>query len=333
MARPTSCFALAAYRAPELTSEVIKVTQLSPGRWADILTRLRPLCSLLNGEPLDEVSLVRVGGRLIALAQPLTLVAPSWSLVDFRSERPPVPWMKDGRLLDSLQVAGLSGEERAILVRFLSTLCIDLERAQNGRDDVTALLGFARDFLDEALLGAAKHATMQFETEPARLALPGLQVFGAMRRRERAVSAGDPISDCLLQLRPSLPRALRGVILVDLAIHQQLGRPAGELRIWKHVSLRMLQERPERLLQIRAEAQAEGYLILKIERAFSAETLPRGWRGGRPGIRPTPARRAKSSPAIFAIHTRASRSLDARAGLSICGRRCWGHYGGPPACA
>ena len=88
-----ACFALAAYRVPELSCELLPVAR-RPGAspWAMLVGRLTPQCPLLGGERLTEVALVRVGTGLIGLAQPLTLLAPSRSLVDLaEDERPPVP--------------------------------------------------------------------------------------------------------------------------------------------------------------------------------------------------------------------------------------------------
>ena len=267
-----ACFALGAYRTGELTSEVVPVTARPGGDWAALVSRLTPQCSLLDGQRLAEVALIRVGRHLVGLGQALTLVAPSRSLTDL-SGRPPVPWMRDGRLQDPLLVAGLSPEERAVLAHFLAKLCADLEAERDRSRDVTALLGHARAYLEAARQGAATVSTSQFEAEPAALGLPALPVFRAFRTRESvAMATGGAeavMSDCLLRLRPGLEGTkLRGAILLDMALHEKLGRPAGEVRVWDRFSLRTLHDRPELVGQIRAQAQAAGYLVIETTELF-----------------------------------------------------------------
>ena len=269
-----ACFALGAYRTGELTSEVVPVVgRPGGGRWADLVSRLTPQCALLDGQHLTEVALIRVGRQLIGLGQALTLVAPSRSLLDVRGERPPVPWMRDGRFQDPLLTAGLSPEERAVLVHFLAKLCADLAVEHDRSRDVGALLGHARDYLEAARPGSAAVSPSQFEVEPASLGLPGLPVFRAFRTREsvtmatRASQTG--VSDCLLRLRPDLAGSkLRGAILLDMALHEKLGRPAGEVRVWDRFSLRTLHDRPELAAQIRTQAQAAGYLVIEAAELF-----------------------------------------------------------------
>ena len=304
-----ACFALAAYRAPGLTSEIVRLSSLSPGRWSDLVTRLPPQAPMLGGAVIDEVALVRIDERLMGIAQPLTLVAPSRSLRDHLGERPPVPWMEDGRLMDPVTRSGLSREERAVLVRFTETLCRDLESAQNGEDDPVVLLGLARDFLRDSRSGQ-QVAGMQFEAEPARLALPSLPVFGALRRRERAGLPGGGISDCTLQLRSGLVGGLRGIVLADPALDERLGRPSGDIRVWGHVSLRMLQERPEQLEQVRVEAQAAGFLVVRPEELFLPTLFGASGVEGEQGfeLHPLGARNhlLPLSPLVLAMMDRAS---------------------------
>ncbi len=271
------CFALAAYRVPDLTSELVPL-RTGPGgsAWSQLAGRLTPQCSLLDGGRIAEVALVRAGRTLIALGQPLTLLAPSRSLADLESGRAPVPWMAAGRFQDPLATADLSREERAVLSRFLQTLCTDLEAERDAGRDVQTLLGLARNYRDEASQGAGVAPGTQFEPEPVSLALPSLRVFNALRTRERAgVRSGGSVSDCMLALRADMTASqLKGVILFDAALHEQLGRPAGEVVVWGRYSLRMLQDRPESLEQLRAEAQSAGYLVIDAADLF----LPRLYR-------------------------------------------------------
>ncbi len=279
-----AAFALGAYRTGELTAEVIPITGRPGGtRWADLVARLTPQCALLDGQRMTEVALIRVGRHLVGLAQPLTLVAPSRSLADTTGERPPVAWMAAGHFQDPLLTAGLSPEERAVLAHVLAKLCADLEAERDRSRDVGALLGHARDYLAQAREGAAAVSPSQFQTEPASLGLPALPVFRALRSRESvalpasaAPGASQAVqSDCLLRLRPGLAGTkLRGVLLLDMALHEKLGRPAGELRVWGRYSLRSLHDRPELAAQIRTEAQGEGILVVDAAELF----LPRLYR-------------------------------------------------------
>ena len=106
--------------------------------------------------------------------------------------------------------------------------------------------------------------------------MPALKVFRAFRTRERAgLRTGGAISDCLLTLRPEMSTSqLKGIILFDPSLHEQLGRPAGEVAVWGRYSLRMLQDRPDSIEQLRAEAQSAGYLVINAADFF----LPRLYR-------------------------------------------------------
>ena len=264
------CFALAAYRVPELSAELVPLRAGTSG-WSQLAGRLTPQCSLLDGGRFAEVALVRAGRTLIALAQPLTLLAPSRSLPDLVAARPPVPWMADGRFQDPLVTADLSREERAVLLRFLDTLCADLEVERDAGRDVQTLLGLARSYRDQAGQGAGMPPGTQFDLEPVSLALPALKVFRALRTRERAgVRSGAALSDCVLALRPDIAASsqLKGIILFDPTLHEQLGRPAGEIVVWGRHSLRMLQDRPDSLDALRAEAQSAGYLVINASDLF-----------------------------------------------------------------
>ena len=309
-----AAFALGPYRVPGLEAQLIRLSTLPRGRWSDVVTRLPPQAPLSAGEQLDEISLIWADGRLIGFAQALTLVAPSRSLRDDADQRPALPWIADGRISDPLAGSGLSREEREVLVHFLERLCLDLEAEERGHPDLAALLGHSRDYLQEArprqpLLG------LQFDVEPSRRTLPSLPVFNAFRRPERARLSEKSASGCELRLRPGLAGPLRGVILADPSLDERLGRPASEIRVWGHVSLRMLQERPERLEQIRAEAQSAGYLVVTPEDLFlpslfsadgvgdqSFEQHPVGARGHLLPL----------SPLLLALTDRASLARDCR---------------------
>lgn len=263
-----ACFALAAYQPhAKLTCQLVRLSGLADGRWANIARRLPPQAALLGGRQLDEVGLVRIESHLVALAQPLTLLAPSRSLADLRGERQLGQWLQGSHFADPLSASRLSADERTVLARFLETLCEDLSAAQDGGHDLSALLGLARSFRQETVAkGLAPGA--RFEQVPARLELPGLSVFRAFTRHERISLAGGTPSDCLLRLRPGLTGPLRGIVLADPELDRKLGRPSSAVRVWGHVTLRHLQEKPELVATVRSEAQAEGYLVVGIDQLF-----------------------------------------------------------------
>jgi hypothetical protein len=279
-----ACFALAPYRVPGLTSEAFRLSELPPSRWTAILRRLLPPASLLGGAPIDEVAIVRVDGQPIAIAQPLTLLAPSRSLPDLGG-RPIVPWMSSGRFSDPIVTAGLGVEERWALNRFLSRLTAALE-PDAADPDVSTLLGLARAFQADARPSGTAPA---FEELPSRTRLPSLRAFEPFARWERATLAGAAVSDCLLRLRPSLDTHLKGVILVDPELDRLLGRPASDLRVWGPTSFRMLQDRPQLLDEIRSDAQAKGYLVLEASDIFLPHLYRADGIGGERGFDQHPA--------------------------------------------
>ena len=250
-------FALASAYVPGLTSTVVRLSSLAAGRWADIVRRLPPRATLLDGAAMDEVAIVRVDGRVIALAQPLTLLSPSRSLAD-RGDRPRVPWVTDGRFRDPLRVATLGTTDRWILARFLSRLD-EAMRPLAASPDVAALLGLLRAYAADANPGGTEPT---FEEEPAVTRLPSLPVFAAMNRRERIALNGQIRSDCLLRLREGLASSLKGVVLVDDEMDRLLGVPAGNLHVWGQISLAMLRANPGLLDGIRSDAQARGYAVV-----------------------------------------------------------------------
>lgn len=263
-----ACFALAAYQPhTKLTCRLVKLSSLASGKWADILRRLPPQAALLKGGRLDEVGLVRIDAHLIALAQPLTLLAPSRSLTDLQGERSLAQWMQGKHFTDPLRAVRLSGDEKAVLAHFLQKLCSDLSAVQDGEHDLSALFGLARAYLQET---NAQQPTpgARFEQVPAQLDLPALPIFASFRCQERVSLAGEAVSDCLLRLRVGLQGPLKGVVLVDLELDKKLGRSSSSMRVWRHVTLRYLQEKPELVGSVRTDAQAEGYLVVERDQLF-----------------------------------------------------------------
>lgn len=256
-------FALAHSYVPGLTSEVIRLSGLGPGRWSDIVRRLPPRADLLDGGVIDEVGIIRVDGRVVALAQPLTLLAPSRSLADGTGV-PAAPWMAAGRFHDPLRAATLGTADRWVLSRFLQHVDEALRR-HAGSQEVDALLGLLRAFGADARPGGAEPA---FDEEPSVLRLPSHGVFAAMNRRERPSLSGQVVSDSLLRLRPGLDSPLKGVVLVDDEMDRLLGVPAGNLRIWGTTSLAMLRANPVLLEGIRSDAQAKGYVVVRPDELF-----------------------------------------------------------------
>ncbi|WP_159350012.1 acetate and sugar kinases/Hsc70/actin family protein [Roseomonas harenae] len=277
-------FALASAYVPGLTSTEMRLSDLAVGPWADIVRRLPPRAALLQGGTIDEVAIVRVDGRVIALAQPLTLLSPSRSLGD-PGERPPVPWVVDGRFRDPLKIASLGTSDRWVLARFLSRVD-EAMRPLATSPDVAALLGLIRAYMADAKPSGTEPA---FEEEPAVTRLPSLPVFRAMNRREHVALTGKAASDCLLRLREGLGSHLNGVVLVDDEMDRLLGVSAGNLRVWGTVSLAMLRANPALLDGIRSDAQSKGYLIVSTGELF----LPRLHRvdgiGGERGFDQHPA--------------------------------------------
>ena len=262
-----AAFALAAFQREPVTCELIRLSALGTGRWAQIVGRLPPPATLLGNDRLDEIGLVRAGPRLLAIVQSLTLIAPSRSLADHHDADTVVPWMQQGRFVDPLEAGGRSPQERAVLAHMLVKLCVDLEAEQHLAGDMPILLGLARDYYRDVQAQGPIPVT-SFEQEPVQLQLPAGRVFAALRMREYAGQDDQPVSDCLLTLRPGLPSALKGMVLVDLGLDHQLGRAASEIRVWGRYSLHAIQNRPDLLDAVRAEAQRDGYLVVTLDNLF-----------------------------------------------------------------
>jgi hypothetical protein len=258
-----TCFALAPYRVHGLTCEAFRLSELAESRWTAIVRRLVPSAPLLDGAAIDEVAVVRIDRIPVALVQPLTLVAPSRSLIDLGG-RPLVPWMAEGRFVDPLPVAGLGRDERWALSRFLQRLELALA-PHRAEPDFSAMIGHVRAFQADA---APSGPSPTFTDQPSRLRLPALPVFAPFTRWEQAALPPGEVSDCLLRLRTGLDTPLKGVVLFDPELDRMLGRPANDLRVWKSNSLRMLQDRPELLGDIRTDAQNAGYLVVELRELF-----------------------------------------------------------------
>ena len=262
-----AAFALAAYQSEPVTCELIKLSALGTGRWAQIVGRLPPPATLLGNTRLDEVGLVRAGPRLVAIAQSLTLLAPSRSLPDHDDAKTVVPWMQRGRFIDPLLAGDRSPQERAVLANMLTRLCADLEAEQHLDGDMPILLGLARAYNQDVLKQGSIPATT-FEQEPVQLQLPAGRAFAALRRREVVGRSDQPASDCLLAFRQGLSSALKGIVLVDLELDHQLGRAASNIHVWGRHSLQAVQARPDLLDTIRAEAQRDGILVVTPDDLF-----------------------------------------------------------------
>ncbi|WP_198374020.1 hypothetical protein [Neoroseomonas rubea] len=255
--------ALAAAYVPNLTSEVFRLSELPPGPWADIVRRLRPLASLLENREIDEVAILREEKKVIAIAQPLTLLAPSRSLAD-HVQLPSIPWLRDGRFQDPLKIGGIGVEDRWALVRYLDRMTQEL-RTHAHVHDIAILIGLLQSFANEARPSGSEPT---FSPVHSPLQLPNLPIFSAMNSPERVALAGRAVADTLLQIRPEIGTSLKGVILVDQDLDRLMGVPAGNIRIWETITLGMLKANPGLIDTIRSEAQGKGYLILTPDELF-----------------------------------------------------------------
>jgi hypothetical protein len=255
--------ALASSYVKDLTSELIHLSSLPSGPWIDIVRSLRPIASLLDNRPIDEIAILRAEKRVIGLAQPLTLLSPSRSLGD-HAELPSIPWLKEGRFQDPLKIGGIGLEDRWSLSRYLDRM-MDALSSHAHVHDIAVFIGLLREYATEAKPSGDEPA---FRREPSVLQFPTLPVFTAMNQPERVALAGRPMSDTLLQLRPDLASPLQGVILVDQDLDRLMGIPAGNIRIWDTTTLGMLKANWGLLENIKSEAQAKGYLILFPDEIF-----------------------------------------------------------------
>jgi hypothetical protein len=260
-----ACFALAAYRAPTLTCEVLPLAGRPASNWAEIVQRLPPRSPILDLATIDEIGLVSVDGNLIALAQPLTLLAPSRSLAEV-TKNITIPWISGGRFLDPTEGQWLGRDEKQVLASFLDRLVTDLEAVDHRRDDRALLLGMAREFRRE--IGANLGAGAVLTHWPAMLGLPASPIFNSFRRLERAEIVGDTPSDSSLRLREEVAGSLRGIVLFDERLDSFLGKQANELRVWKSTTLQMVRSNPALLVSVRNEAQQDGYLVLTSDDFF-----------------------------------------------------------------
>jgi len=312
-----ACFALAAYRAPSLTCEVLPLAGRPGSNWVEIVQRLPPRSPILGSSTIDEIGLVSFDGHLVALAQPLTLLAPSRSLAEATVDTT-IPWISGGRFLDPTEGPMLGSDEKRVLASFLDRLVMDLEAVDHARDDRAMLLGMAREFRRD--IGPLQGASAVLTPWPSMLGLPASPIFNAFRRLERAEVAGEAPSDSLLSLRKEVSGSLRGIVLFDEKLDSLLGKLANELRVWKSTTLQMMRSNPALLKSVRDEAKQDGYLVLTSDEFFLPTLYYVDGVEGEGGFREHPAAFTRHllplSPIVFTIHKRAdlARSLRMSAG-------------------
>lgn len=278
----------------------------SKSRLARILTVLTPAMSLRRADAPDtpcadwlDPVLLRLtlkgerGGQrattvTLGMMNPACLVSPGRTHGAVIA--PQIEWMRKG-LTDPTTLTGadrLPDVKLAIIREYVEAILADVTgmAADNKvRRDLVAELIAYRDALPDA-------DSLPFDIDVSPRETPGdlPQLYAALRRtvqarHDDAVS----VSECRIALRGDLPDvetddtvardqddasdapahgAVRGVVLVDLAIAATLGKEAHNVHVWGEHTLSSLQD-PNVFRTARDAAAAEGWLLIRPDQLFA----------------------------------------------------------------
>jgi hypothetical protein len=233
---------------------------------------------LAKGMHWDDIALLSVNGKIVALIVPSTLVCTSRSLK--ADALPSIPWIKDGRLADPCSEANLQPEEYAALSHYLGKLIVSLENEIP--DDPSLMNGVLRAlgaFKDETDLRYREESKRQrstlsisgFSPYQQRVALPNHPSYISLASAWKIDAGQSVVFDTVLLARREFERQIKGAIIVDEEIASYAGRSAAEIRIWDMLSLDRLSENENLIDEVRDGAAAEGYFCLTPDDIFSTK--------------------------------------------------------------
>jgi hypothetical protein len=261
-----------------------------------ILGKVRPKVAL-PGHDWSEIGLIRVGGNVVGLVVPTTIVCPA--------RRPPaalverLPWIAHDRIVDPLTVPDLSGEEIALLAEFSQDASSFLVRP-NGEPNADYNARFAARGLfapEDAGRVALAHLKIAFDRfkqdaeeivalkrlgrdlrgtfRPRRLhldGLPGQRLYPLLTNvKVRGPSRSEPLSETMLPTRPELQEAgLNGIIIIDPNLPQAFGVRAAEINVWRGIKLQQVLDHKDELDRVVVDAAANGYLCLDPKDFFTS---------------------------------------------------------------
>jgi hypothetical protein len=256
-------------------------------RFRRVLRDLRPLRSLHGEGGWEQIAVLllrerRQGAARFAAgkATPIGLLSPQVLVCAGKGADhlscPGVPWMTDG-LIDPTE-AKLSDRHMQILAEYCHDLIAALgemapELDHGAYSALVALLSqFQDDCADKVKDGAALKAASVNLKWPA----PLFQILEKTHTLD--VSSLRGATDCALALRgPVNDLSIKtlfekGVILVDPNLAATLGKPAEAISVWGRHSLAQAAN-PATYAEIVAEAEAEGWLVVRPDDFFTKELV------------------------------------------------------------
>ncbi len=262
---------------PAMSLRQADATDTPCASWLDpVLLRLT-----LKGERGSRPSTVTLG-----MMNPACLVSPGRTHGAFRTPR--IEWMREG-LTDPTALKGadrLPDVKLAIIREYVEEITADVKAmaADNKvRENLIAQLNDYRDALPHG-------DELPFEIDISPRETPGdLSPLYAALRRTVSARHGDAVSvsECRIALRGDLPDieasgardggeasdapahgAVRGVILVDPAIADTLGKPPHNVHVWGEHTLSSLQD-PNVFRTARDAAAADGWLMIRPNELFA----------------------------------------------------------------
>jgi len=245
-------------------------------RLRKVLTALKPMPSTSLGLSWDRFGVIHLIDRAageatdqaVAFLSPDILVAPG--RMASRVSLSGISWLKNG-LADPVETQGLSVEEWNILSGYLEGLIAKVRELVGApitdlRRD--ALVGQLQSYFNavkpfaQSGLPTRKHELALEWPEPFYRNLGSTQIVDA----ENIQSAG---SECEIRCRKGrISELYQGIILVDPEIADTLGRNPQDIRVWKHLTLRDAMSSAT-LKKIKAEALAEGFLVIEKDELFT----------------------------------------------------------------
>ena len=262
----------------DLTVETLDLSDKgTTSKFKQVLQKLLPKPSASLGISWDKLGIIKYVGRnaspeTLAFLSPTMLVAPGRMAANVA--KPGVPWLADG-IADPLQVGSLKPEAIAILANYLKSLieAISVHRSPQveieKRDILLRQLTAFLDLCQQRQQGA-------LPTQPIELRLswpdPIFKILGRTQAVDKA-SILPSDSDCLVRVRAGRAGSLyQGIILIDDAIADTLGRSSSTVRVWKQYTLRDAGSSAS-FADMKADAHANGYLVLHKNDLFAERLI------------------------------------------------------------
>lgn len=245
--------------------------------FAHAAAQLLPRSTLFKDLGWQELGIMRIGERSIALITPLTIFVPARNYASALDKK--ITWAKDGALLGPTK--DLIGDELfGILDGAISQFVEDFDGvvSESRQSDVTMpdniylteMLRLLRDFerdIADSLKGVVALPKGRLETATRGIDLPANRLYGLLSKTFDII--GQPKYDACAKPRLAFNQLIKGALVVSDALPSALSKEDKEIFIWGHRTLKQIVESDETLAQVRKEAAQRGYLTLKTEDFFT----------------------------------------------------------------